>query len=320
MIRVAGVLWTIFSLRLAPPKPLRSRGLNLTLETAPSGSSAKGLILLRIQKTGTTTFGDRIMNRQCAAHGIPCDVYWHIDWDWAAKLPYFKDRAIATWIRDPVERVFSEYQYVRNVGASQQVQWDYTPQQQKLVAKADTFEKFLNIPDNPASNRMTRYLLGFARPRTVSCPRDCDPVWAQFLNKEELESPGSQIRVAKESGATDGTILMVAKQRLDKSIPLLGVTDCFDESLTLLGTQLGWSVPNMLADAKVHYRAGGRNATAQTTAVHRLQIPPRVAELALAKNALDLQVFRYALILVNQRLASVAPHLKCVPQFVKAAR
>jgi hypothetical protein len=247
-------------------------------------------------------------------------VYWHIDWDWANKLPYIKDRAVATWIRDPVERVFSEYVYVRNVGASQQVQWDYTPHQQKLVAEADTFEKFLKIPDNPANNRMTRYLLGFARPRTVSCPRDCDLIWAQFLTKEELPSPGAQIREAKEKGATDAKILQVAKQRMDKSIPLLGVTDCFDESLTLLGLQLGWSVPHMLADAKVHYRAGGRNATAQSTAVHRLQITPQVTDLAVAKNSLDLQVFRYALLLVNQRLANVAPHLKCIPDFVKAAR
>jgi len=218
-----------------------------------------------------------------------------------------------------VERVFSEYQYVRNVGATQQVQWDYTPGQQKLVAEADTFEKFLNIPDNPANNRMTRYLLGFARPRTVSCPRDCDPVWTQFF-KEKLQSPGSQIREARESGTTDGQILTVAKQRMDQSIPLLGVTDCYDESLTLLGVQLGWNVPAMLADAKVHYRAGGRNATAQTTAIHRQQVAPRVTELALAKNALDLQVFRYAQLLVNQRLASVAPHLKCIPDFMNAAR
>ena len=40
---------------------------------------------------------------------------------------------------------------------------------------------------------------------------------------------------------------------------------------------------------EVHYRAGGRNATAQTTAIHRQQVAPRVTELALAKNALDLQ-------------------------------
>ena len=39
----------------------------------------------------------------------------------------------------------------------------------------------------------------------------------------------------------------------------------------------------------MHYRAGGRNATAQTTAIHRQQVAPRVTELALAKNALDLQ-------------------------------
>merc|ERR1719247_3957060 len=253
----------------------------------------------------------------CSRNPLRCVLAHRLDW--ANKLPYIKDRAVATWIRDPVERVFSEYAYVRNVGASQQVQWDYTPQQQKLVAEADTFEKFLNIPDNPANNRMTRYLLGFARPRTVSCPRDCNPVWAQFF-KEDLQSPGSQIRVAKESGVTDAKILTVAKQRMDKSIPLLGVTDCFDESLTLLGLQLGWSVPHMLADAKVHYRAGGRNASAQATAVHRLQITPQSTKLALEKNSLDLQVFRYAQLLVNQRLASVAPHLKCVPAFMKAAR
>ena len=208
----------------------QSRGLNLTLDTAPPGYSANGLVFLRIHKTGTSTFGDQIVSRQCASYRIPCDMLWHIDWDWAVKLPYFRDRALVTWIRDPVERVFSEYQYVRNEGVSEQVQWDYTPRQQKLLREADTFEKFLNIPDNPANNRMTRYLLGFARPRNVTCLGECDPAWAEFFN-EKLPSPGSQIREAMASGATATSILAVAKHRLNRSISFVGVTDCFDASL-----------------------------------------------------------------------------------------
>lgn len=293
-----GLLLPVLALRLGVEKP---PGLNLTAETAPPGTSAKGLILLRIQKTGTTTFGDRIMNRACAAQGIKCDVYWHVDWDWASKLAYFHDRAIVTWIRHPVERVYSEFQYVRNVGASKQVQWDYTPEQQRLVEKATTFEQFLQIPDNPALNRMTRYLLGFTRPRTVSCPTDCDPVWAQFF-KEKNSAPGAQIRMALSQGATTAQILAVARSRLDKSISLLGITDCYDASLVLLGTQLGWNVPAMVADAQVHYRAGGRNATATSTEVHRQVIPPAVTTLALQKNALDFQVWKYAHALVSARM------------------
>ena len=228
------------------------------------------------------------MNKMCKAHGVPCDVYWHVDWNMVAHLPYFHERAVVTWIRDPVERLYSEWTYIRNVGAESQVQWDYTPAQQKAAQKATTLAEFVRIPGNPANNRMSRYLLGFHRPN-LNCYHDCEARWTPFLTKGQ-EGPGQQM-VSLQKRATKPQILTVIKHRLDHSIPLIGVTDCYDSSLALLGTQLGWNVPAMLADAKVHYRAGGSNKTATHTKSHRSELTPAVIQLIEQQNALDLQVY-----------------------------
>lgn len=265
------------------PEYLSATSLNVTVEptVALPPTYPRGLILLRIQKTGTSTFGDKIMARQCKQLKIPCDVYWHVDWDLVTQYGFWRDRSVVTWLRDPVERVASEYAYARTMRAHQQVQWDYGPGQQDQVASADTIEKFVALPANPANNRMTRYILGFARP-DLNCYRDCDARWRTFLDRGGV-LPGAQLADAVAKGTTPQQIVQLATDRLTRNIPLVGITDCYDPSVLLLATQLGWPAAKMLADAKVHLRAGGRNATATHTPSHRASLTPaQIAKIGRA--------------------------------------
>jgi len=295
----------------ASPDYLKATELNVTVEKGPYGAVTNGLILLRIQKTGTSTFGDKIMKKMCGLHGIPCDVYWHADWDIISHAAYFKERSIVTWIRDPVERIFSEFEYVRNVGAFEQVQWDYTPEQQAKLQAVTTIEEFVKVPGNPANNRATRYLLGFARPN-LNCYSDCGEMWQPFFTRGGI-APGKQIEHAIATGTPAATILAVAKGRLSRNIQLLGITDCFDASLQVLAVQLGWHAPTMLADASVHYRAGGSNATATTTPSHRAGMTPATVAAIEKYNSFDKQIYLHALALLNVRMAQLTPYQRCAP-------
>lgn len=304
------LLASALRLRVSPAY-LSATSLNVTSEprAAAARSGDNGLIFLRIQKTGTSTF-DRIMQRQCKQRQIPCDVYWHVDWDLVTQSPAWPERGVVTWLRDPVERVASEYAYARTMQAHSQVQWDYTPEQQAQVAAADTIEKFAMLSANPANNRMVRYLLGFARP-DLNCYRDCDSRWLAFRNRGGVD-PGAQLLDAQSKGVTPQQLVALAQERLSRNVPFLGITDCYDPSVQVLAAQLGWPVGPMLADAQLHLRAGGRNATAKHTPSHRATLTPAAIAAVEAANALDVQVYAFGLQLVQQRMAHLTGGL-CQP-------
>jgi len=140
------------------------------------------LIFLRIQKTAGTSF-EKVVGEECTAKKINCEWYWHLDWRFAiarAAEPQGSPRKIiVTWLRDPVERIASEYQYLLGVPADVQTQWDYPPRLHLILelwrnAKAIgippvSLADFSMLPGNPANNRQTLYLLGFDRPHISAC-------------------------------------------------------------------------------------------------------------------------------------------------------
>lgn len=303
--------------QLAEPKVaaggpyLQATGLNVTAEDA-APQPPQGVVLLRIQKTASTSFGDHILAKQCAARGLNCQVYWHLDWDLVAHSPAYPRHAVVTWLRHPLERLVSEYEYIKAMRADRQVQWDYSPAAQAGLAKGarSSLAEFVRMPHNPAHNRMLRYVLGFARP-ALGCYEACGANWAAFFERGG-EDPGAQLEQAV-ARVGEAELLRVAKHRLSRTIQIVGITDCFDSSIVLVGKQLGWdaAIPQMLADAKVHYRAGGRNASATETAQHRPELARGLAAEIEAANRLDMELYLHARSLVNSRMEQLGAGVRC---------
>eukprot|EP00927_Polykrikos_kofoidii_P031497 TRINITY_DN2706_c0_g1_i3.p1 TRINITY_DN2706_c0_g1~~TRINITY_DN2706_c0_g1_i3.p1 ORF type:complete len:465 (-),score=67.42 TRINITY_DN2706_c0_g1_i3:26-1420(-) len=204
---------------------------------------SSGLIFLRIQKTGTTTFANTA-TAQCSHFGVmKCDMYYHLDWNYVHSLVQLDPRrVIVTMLRNPVSRVISEATFLRKHGAyAEQIQWDYTPDiLDRLQAWRDSngsFAEFVSLPSNPANNREVRYILGFERPAMLCCNTKCKPRWDEFLSAGGI-APGNVIDDAiKNSGAN---ILDVAKYRLEHDINFFGLTECYESSLLIANQALQW--------------------------------------------------------------------------------
>jgi len=308
--------------------PCSGPSANVSVNVSASRSSAElvlrevfrreGLLFLRIQKTAGTTF-DRVLQTECPAAGAPvCGAYWHLEHNMITRNA--KGRLIVTWLRDPVERLASEFAYIQRMPEYQwqQPQWDYPPELQSLLhlwrspPEGTTGEElgpsvssFAQIPRNPAKNRQALYLLGFDRPNIF----DCDEVrvfggtwsrWTAFRHAGGLD-PGAALELAlQQLGMAE--LLAVAQSRLEKEIHLFGIADCFEASLALFSHTLGWDVHRANEVAAVRYRANGSDLPSQSASPWRSRLPAAAVEAIEAASSLDLALHKFAKGLLNRRL------------------
>lgn len=127
---------------------------------------------MRIQKTGSTSFGENIMPRFCNASGQKC--YGSLHYSTSSESALAADCRV-TFLRDPVERLLSEFTMLRGHEGEnlEQDHWDFAEQDfnwlHSFVNRSDMEDALLayvRSPDNPSRNRQAMYLLGFDR---VSC-------------------------------------------------------------------------------------------------------------------------------------------------------
>lgn len=309
----------------AHTRPASELSLNVTGEgyaREPLGGSNKSLVFLRVQKAAGTTL-ERILENQCPTTGWQCDWHWH--WDWNFALHRNPGKRFVYFIRDPVERVYSEFLFLSQRSHTPppegMPQWDYTPEQAATMFLS-SIDEYVGMPDNPVHNRGARYLLGFRRPFIFGCLEGCDAWWSDYLDGKYLSltrtpeeravlpprglPPGAALREAYEAGWTDAELLEVLRTRLQRVE--LGITECFDASVRLLARAFDWNERPMLRIAKTHYRVNGKNVVGKQTQQHRDELPAETVRLIEEKNALDTLFYRVALDTFQQRLSEAGFH------------
>jgi len=228
------------------------------------------VVFLRIQKTGSTSFGEVLLPHMCQVSHQSCDVHdgqRHLDYVEVMRrvelVPLPSVGCGIALLRDPVERTLSEFFFLWSKERTppyysnlDQEQWDVTPKdalalrailKQEDVATA--FLQYLHFATNPSRNRQTLYLLGFVR---VGC-------------KEELGCTGSEdtehahgYPAKQYDWETHGDALLeVAKKHL-ANLAAFGIADCYDESLDSISRTVGWSPSEVTAftskEGKEHKR------------------------------------------------------------------
>lgn len=193
-----------------------------------ASANAEGLHLIRIQKTGGTTFGERVMRKFCKGQ---CKGLFHLDWN---RVNHTLDTVVM--LRDPVERTLSEFFFLRTKdgkSVSSGKQWNFNNDTWLRYVKEehnvdDALEVYLHgYPHNPSMNRQSLYLLGFNNPKQAGEMYE----WEQ--NHDALVER--------------------AKAHLD-STTVFGIADCYEKSIQAIATKLGWPVDSALKEAKGSWR------------------------------------------------------------------
>lgn len=263
-------------------------GASATSQDLSENFVNSGIVFLRIQKTGSTSFAS-IATAQCRLLGVTkCDSYYHLDWNYVHNLlKSDPKRLIVTMLRNPVTRVISEGTFLKNQARyAQELQWDYTPGMlERLQEWRDingSLADFSALEGNPANNRQVRYILGFERPATLYCYSKCEQKWDEFMGVGGLD-PGSAIDDAIQN--TGMNVLDVAMYRLGKEIHFFGLTECYESSLELANHVLGWN-PSVTKNFLVRkLRSSGANYDSVT--------PEEVAQIKVA-NSLDMELLGFA--------------------------
>eukprot|EP00439_Symbiodinium_sp_Y106_P041377 s4608_g5.t1 len=224
---------------------------------------------LRIQKTASTTFGQEIMSKMCGKTGQICSRSWdrcargmgkcslpfgyyHLEHRYAREFVSGPGRGcVVTFLRDPVERIMSEYFMLREKHRQFLTfdQWDVHAADLRdldaILGIKDvhqSFHQYLQHPGNPSRNRQTLYLLGFQRVRcnATRCGGD-----ACICEQDDSGYPSKAYKWDE-----DGAVLLEnAKDHL-RALDAFGITDCFDQSIKVIAPALGWDTEAALKLAK----------------------------------------------------------------------
>eukprot|EP00931_Biecheleriopsis_adriatica_P037134 TRINITY_DN21311_c0_g1_i1.p1 TRINITY_DN21311_c0_g1~~TRINITY_DN21311_c0_g1_i1.p1 ORF type:complete len:339 (-),score=52.80 TRINITY_DN21311_c0_g1_i1:73-1089(-) len=258
---------------------MQTRVLSTSASSQPQPRSSKPSVVafLRIQKTGGTTFGEVVGRTMAEKNG---QTFWgrrHFNYNNSVELA---PDGVVTLLRDPAERLISEFQMLRTAKfcerCQDQDQWDWHPDDLEWLHRVrgmhnvtEAFIEYLRSPNNPARNRQSLYLLGFHR---AACgKRPC-----YFPEPSERKGyPAHEYDWDKDHE----TLLTRAKSHL-MSLRSFGITDCYLDSMEVFARAVGWDPKDTreLAE-KSHAQSGSQKEKASL--VHLLGLQPEPAHPAL---------------------------------------
>uniref|UniRef100_A0A7S2GF34 Sulfotransferase domain-containing protein n=1 Tax=Alexandrium andersonii TaxID=327968 RepID=A0A7S2GF34_9DINO len=262
-------------------------------EDGAARRAAQGVRLLRIQKTGGSIFGDLVMKKFCNQSAGNCLSANHDDWSEIAK-DGAGTGSLVTLLRDPVERIMSEFFWLRSrdgLASASRTDWDFQNktwldivQTEKDVERA--LDVFLHGDEaSPSRNRQTLYLLGFRNGSVV-----------EGLGRQS----GNGAPYAWDDRA--GRYVRRALDHLEE-MAAFGITDCWVPSMRAIARQLGWdanAVGEFTVASTPEYgkHSIDLSATAQSTAMgasFRQNLPREKIDEIERLNKVDLMLFRKAL-------------------------
>lgn len=272
--------------------------------------------LIRIQKTGGTTFGERVMPAFCGGESRFCSYILHWEWQAATKQGLYHGNLL-TFLRHPVERTISEFLFLRTldgVFCASQPQWDFwnTAWLRAVQNEANTdraLKLFLEMKHTPVRNRQALYLVGWDR-----------------------DSVRGGMAYDWDRNGTE--LLEVAKEHLRKTT--FGITDCFEASVRLMSDHLGWNAsealglvrsnPGRRVYAKDHQAqlaffhgstvadklnvnltepVSGAFAHSRPAGTWRGDLPEKLVNYLENWNAVDMELYDYARSLFRERYGEV---------------
>merc|ERR1719221_818217 len=273
---------------------------------------------ISIPGTASSTLSEEIIPTMTKKYGQEQVAKYHMEYRWANALA---PTCMVASLRDPVERVMSEFNGFRSPEGAQFVEqdlWDIHANDQawarEVRANKNTTEalnEYVTSPANPTRNRQALYLLGFER---VTCEQRCCGVCSHG-------NPGYPAK-AYDWDANHDALLFEAKKRL-ASLNAFVIQDCFPETLETVADALGWDPEETddLARNRVNAR---RNAMALTRMASGLGsgrvaldrrvlanvtqsvkwasvLPPGMADTIRKQNAVDVELVKFAKTLLYER-------------------
>jgi hypothetical protein len=179
-----------------------------------------------------------------------------------------------------------------------QAQWDFHEQDlswlkqiESMLPEEDTMMEYLQSPQNPTRNRQALYLLGFVRVR-------CRDLLDKALSASgggrtcTLVEPYGYPARAYDWDKDHDELLARAKKRLSE-LRSFAITDCFDDSMKLLATDVGWDPEEtaQLAESKYGARSASENVTAS---LWEQGLSPEQEQRIRELNRIDVELLAYA--------------------------
>jgi hypothetical protein len=222
-------------------------------------------------------------------------------------------------VRDPVERVLSEYYFIKKTlglvaervyepeSYTSRLAWEIWPPEIQEIAARDSIMEWINAPNNPAHNLMAKAVAAADLEAPVlrqssqhslhpsSCVnldrRDYDTYWRQRY------SGSSDVEKAINS---DLDLLGVAIQTLDERFEFVGLTERFEESVSLLRSKLGMSIIGGssvgVSDTMRSISDAVRKEMAHSSGKPVVDnVPGEIIEAIRQKNKLDVALYEHVL-------------------------
>uniref|UniRef100_A0A7S1W0U2 Sulfotransferase domain-containing protein n=1 Tax=Alexandrium catenella TaxID=2925 RepID=A0A7S1W0U2_ALECA len=235
------------------------------------------------------------MKKFCDQPTDACLGAGHDDWSQVTENGTYHG-SVVTLLRDPVERIMSEFFWLRGGDAeSSRADWDFRNKTWLgIVQNATDVERAWDVylhgdEKSPSRNRQTMYLLGFRGGRTGERAYDG-------------ESPGAAYRWDHEPGK----YVRWAMERLE-AMKVYGITDCWTPSMRAVARQLGWdarAVEDFTAASTPEYGKHAIDMSAPAKSVgsswRRNLSRQKIFEIERL-NKVDLMVFRKALSRFTER-------------------
>mmetsp|Transcript_64573 Transcript_64573/g.150171 ORF Transcript_64573/g.150171 Transcript_64573/m.150171 type:complete len:353 (-) Transcript_64573:76-1134(-) len=187
-----------------------------------------GVHFIRIGKTGSTSFGDKVVREFCDIHEV-CLGSTHIDWNQATWNGHYPG-PVVTILRDPVERSLSEFFWLRDADGqlgAKNFQWDFQNASWLRQVNGKNLTRALGeyihgYEKNPSRNRQALYILGFRHRRNEQSSHAVAP-------------PG-------EAYDWDAHPQQLVRRAMDKleNLTAFGITECWLPSMRAIARQLKW--------------------------------------------------------------------------------
>lgn len=244
----------------------------------------KGVHFLRIQKTGGTTFGEHIMRKFCGPESASCMWASHQDYATATKD---WDGPVVTMVRDPVERVMSEFAFIRSKDGNYSCrnrQWDFM--------NFTWFNSVVGASDAPSALDM--YLQGY--PNTPS--RNRQALYIDGFKKMVDGTPTPEY--SYDWDADRSSLVQQAKTHLD-GLTAFGITDCFSTSMRVIARELGWPEDEVVAMSQsTHSRQSHKDTPlsfyqeSQRAKRWRTSVSSEVVSRIEEMNSVDMEIYKFA--------------------------